>query len=111
MPIPPMAEPTTTPVRSGSSASSPASAIASSVAATANSTPRSMRLASLREATNSGSKPRTSPAIRTGNGDGSKAAIVSMPLRPASIASQVEGASSPSGLTVPIPVMRTRSMR
>ena len=44
----------------------PASATASSAAATANSTPRSIRRASLREATDSGSKPRTSPAIRTG---------------------------------------------
>jgi hypothetical protein len=70
-----------------------------------------MRRASLREATASGSKPRTSPAIRTGNGDGSKAVMVSTPLRPASIASQVEAASRPSGLTVPIPVMSTRSMR
>ena len=103
-----MADPTTTPVRSGSSLSMPASATASSAAATANSTPRSMRRASLREATDSGSKPRTSPAIRTGWSDGSKAAMVSMPLRPASIASQVEGASNPSGLTVPMPVMSAR---
>jgi hypothetical protein len=46
--------------------------------------------------------------MRTGNSEGSKAAIVSTPLRPASIASQVEGASSPSGLTVPMPVMSAR---
>ncbi len=48
--------------------------------------------------------------MRAGYGDGSKAAIVSMPLRPSSIASHVDGASSPSGLTVPMPVMKTRSI-
>jgi hypothetical protein len=77
---PPMAEPTTTPTRSGRVASRPASAAASSAAATASSTLRSMRLASLRDTARSGSKSRTSPAMRTGYGEGSKAAMVSIPL-------------------------------
>src|SRR6266705_2519208 len=59
MPTPPIADPTTTPTRSGRETSRPESAMASPAAAIANSTPRSIRRASLRETTVSGSKPRT----------------------------------------------------
>ena len=65
--IPPIAEPTRMPTRAGSNSCTPASAHASCAAATARRTFRSMRRASLDGTSADGSKPRTSPAIRTGN--------------------------------------------
>ena len=55
-----------------------------------------------------GSKPFTSAAIRTGSPSVSNVEIQSIPLSPASAARQVDGASSPSGVTAPIPVTATR---
>ena len=48
---------------------------------------------------------------RTGNPSVSKVEIQSMPLSPASAARQVDGASSPSGVTAPSPVTATRFTR
>ena len=48
-----------------------------------------------------GSKPFTSPAIRTGNSLGSKAWMKSMPLSPATAARHVDGASRPIGVIAP----------
>ncbi len=56
------------------------------------------------------SKPLTSAAIRTGYSDASNASIQPTPLRPATAASHVDGASSPIGVTAPRPVMTTRRM-
>jgi hypothetical protein len=63
---PPIAEPKRIPTRSGSKASSLASASASVAAPSASRTLRSSFRASFAEATEVGSKPLTSPAIRTG---------------------------------------------
>ena len=57
-----------------------------------------------------GSKPLTSAAMRTGKSLASNASIQSTPLRPATAASQVDCASSPSGVTAPRPVTTTRRM-
>ena len=64
--------------------------------------------ASFAETTCVGSKSFTWPAIRTGSPSVSKVEIQSMPLSPASAARQVPGASSPSGVTAPMPVTATR---
>ena len=109
-PIPPIAEPTTMPTRSDSTPSSAASRHASFAAATASSTLRSMRRASFAVTAVSGSNPLTSAAMRTGYSLASKASIQPTPLRPATAASHVDGASSPSGVTAPNPVMATRRM-
>ena len=109
--IPPIAEPTRIATRAGSNRSIPASVHASWAAATANRTLRSMRRASFAGRWASGSKPRTSPAIRTGNELASNASMKPMPLRPATAASQVEGASRPIGVTAPSPVITTRRMK
>ena len=68
---------------------------------------RSIRRASLCGATEVGSKPFTSPAIRTGNSLASKAWMKSMPLSPATAARHVDGASRPIGVIAPSPVTAT----
>jgi hypothetical protein len=55
-----------------------------------------------------GSKPFTSPAIRTGNSLASKLSMKPIPLSPATAAAHVEGASSPIGVIAPSPVTATR---
>ena len=67
-----------------------------------------MRRASFGGTRSPGSNPRTSAAIRTGYSDASNASIQPTPLRPETAASHVDGASSPSGVTAPRPVMTTR---
>ena len=106
---PPIAEPNAMPTRFGSYCeSSPASSSACRPASTASKTLRSSRRASFGETISGGSKPLTSAATRTGNSLASKDWMKSIPLSPASAALHVEGVSSPSGLTVPIPVITTR---
>jgi hypothetical protein len=105
---PPIAEPKTIPTRLGSNPFSSASPTASFAEATASSTLRSSFRASFAETTLPGSKSLTSAAIRTGNSDASNARMKSTPLRPSRAASQVEGASFPSGVTAPRPVTTTR---
>ena len=58
----------------------------------------------------SGSNPFTSEAMRTGKSLASNERIQSTPLVPATAASQVDRASSPSGVTAPRPVTATRRM-
>ena len=70
------------PTRAGSTPLSPASRHASCAAPSARSTFRSIRRASFGGATDVGSKPFTSAAIRTGNSLGSKAWMKSTPLSP-----------------------------
>jgi len=53
----------------------------------------------------------TSAAMRTGNPLASNAWMKSIPLSPASAARHVDGASSPRGVTAPIPVTATRFTR
>jgi hypothetical protein len=53
----------------------------------------------------------TSAATRTGNSLASNDWMKSIPLSPASAAFHVDWVSSPSGLTVPIPVITTRRTR
>ena len=86
----------------------PESAHASRAAATARTTLRSSLRASFGPTTASGSNPFTSDAIRTGKSLASNAWIQSMPLLPATAASHVDGASSPSDVTAPRPVTATR---
>ena len=54
-----------------------------------------------------GSKSLTSAAMRTGYSLASNALMKSMPLRPATAASQVDRQSLPSGVTAPSPVTAT----
>ena len=68
---------------------------------------RSSLRASFGGTTPAGSKSLTSAATRTGNPLASNERIQSMPLRPATAASQVDGASLPSGVTAPSPVTTT----
>ena len=107
---PPMAEPTRTPARAGSTPFTPASPHASRAAATANTTFRSSRRASFGPTTAAASKPFTSDAIRTGNPVASNDSMNPTPLRPATAPSQVVRASRPSGVTAPRPVTTTRRM-
>ena len=79
-----------------------------SAASTASRTFRSSRRASFGETTSGGSKSLTSAATRTGKLARVERRMKSMPLSPASAALHVEGVSSPSGLTAPIPVITTR---
>ncbi len=109
--MPPIAEPTRIPTRVGSNSSIPASSHASWAAATARRTFRSIRRASFGGIRADGSNPLTSPAIVTGNSLASNASMNPIPLLPARAASQVEGASSPIGVTAPKPVMTTRRMK
>src|SRR6202040_2589237 len=67
--------------------------------------------ASFGETTWIGSNPFTSPARRTGSPSVSNVEIQPTPLSPASAARQVDGASSPRGVTAPIPVTATRFTR
>ena len=76
--------------------SSPAAATASRVAATANSVQRAERRNRFPWRTASGSKSRTSAAIRTGSSDASNAVIGPTPERPASKAFQVDSRSRPT---------------
>ena len=98
------------PILSFSTPSTAASSQASCAAATARRTLRSIRRASFGGINAEGSKPFTSAAIVTGYALASKASMKPMPLWPASAASQVDGASSPIGVTAPKPVMATRRM-
>jgi hypothetical protein len=52
----------------------------------------------------------TAPPIRTLKALVSKALIAPMPLRPARMPAHEVGTSSPSGLTIPSPVMTTRRL-
>jgi hypothetical protein len=54
-----------------------------------------------------GSKSLTSAAMRTGYSLASNALMKSMPLRPATAASQVDRQSLPSGVMAPSPVTAT----
>src|SRR5687768_17266190 len=58
--------------------------------------------------TASASKPRTSPATLLSTRLGSKDAMWSMPLRPATRPSQNAGTSLPSGVMAPMPLTTTR---
>ena len=76
----------------------------------ASRTYRSSFRTSFGEATLLGSKSLTSAATRTGKPLGSNARMKSIPLRPATAASQVERTSLPTGVTAPSPVTTTRFM-
>src|SRR6476619_7772579 len=107
---PPIAEPKMIPSRDGSNPFRPASSRASRPAATPCRTFRSSFRASFGETTCVGSNPFTSAATRTGRPSVSNAEIQSIPLSPACAARHVEGMSSPSGVTAPMPVTATRFM-
>src|SRR5206468_2536652 len=63
---------------------------------------------SLRSMKRSGSKSRTSPAMRAGSAEASKRVIGPMPERPATRLSQFASMPMPSGVTRPRPVTTTR---
>src|SRR5919201_830880 len=97
------------PTRSGSfTVSRPASLSACDAAATPRCVKRSVRRASLRSMYCVASKPFTSPAICVSYGAGSKREMRVMPLRPCVSESQLLATSSPSGVTMPMPVTTTR---
>ncbi len=79
---PPIAEPTSTPIRSRSKPERSASSTASRAAVIASRTLRSSRRASLGDATTDGSKSGTSPTTVIGRSPGSKCVGSAMPERP-----------------------------
>src|SRR5262245_4617776 len=109
VPRPPIPEPIATPARSSSSfePAREASAAASRAAATASRITRSSRRASLAGTPPRSSSPRTSPAKRTGKSVESKPWRGPIPERPATAASKLAVASTPSGETQPKPVTTT----
>src|SRR5437763_1365257 len=106
----PIATPTMTPVRRGAASGRgrPASSTASSAAPTAYWMKMSIFFKSLRSMKRSGSKSRTSPAMRAGSAEASKRVIGPMPERPATRLSQFASMPMPSGVTRPRPVTTTR---
>ncbi len=68
-----------------------------------------MRRACTRSRTVPGSTA-SRPAIRTGSPAAHSSSMALMPDRPASMASQVEAASPPSGVVAPSPVTTTSSV-
>src|SRR5262245_58635449 len=109
-----MQDPITTPTRSRACPSrpfpfpiSPADPSASLAAASVYCVTRSVRFRSLAGRRPSGSKPFTSPAIRTGNELASNDRIQSTPLRPATSAVHVPSIVVPTGVTAPTPVTTT----
>ena len=108
---PPTPDAMSTPTSSGiAPTSSCASAIASRAAASAMWMQRLLRRASFLPITESASKPLISPAMRVGSADASNSVMGPIPLAPARHARHVLGASSPSGVTAPRPVMATRTV-
>src|SRR5262245_19630257 len=107
---PPMPEAMKTPIRLLFSAVTlkQASSIANCDAAIAYWMKTSIFLTSFFSMNLSGSKPRTSPAMRVANCEASNLVIVSMPLRPAVNAVQFASVPMPSDDTNPIPVTTTR---
>src|SRR5690606_7258198 len=108
--MPPAPEPMTTPTSLplDRSMTSPAWATASRAAATANWAKRSARRASFASITEVGSKPFTSPAMRTGRWSTGTRVTGPMPERPSTTARQEDSTSRPTGVTAPRPVMTTR---
>src|SRR5262245_30052234 len=107
---PPMPEAMNTPTRVLFSAVTlkQASSIANCAAAIAYWMKTSIFLTSFFSMKVSGSKPRTSPAIRVANCEASNLVIVSMPLWPAVNPVQFASVPMPSEDTNPIPVTTTR---
>ena len=106
---PPIADPTSTPIRSRSNPDRSASSTASRAAVIASRTLRSSRRASLGDATTDGSKSGTSPTTVIGRSPGSKCVGSPMPDRPSRIAFQATSVPIPTGDTIPIPVMAMRT--
>src|ERR1041385_3770664 len=110
---PPIADETKTPILPvfASVISSPELASASLAAATPNCSTRSRRRASFGSIYFSGTKPFTSAAICTFNGDESNSVIGATPEIPLIAFFQLSSTVNPRGLTVPIPVITTRSIQ
>src|SRR5215475_2463820 len=98
---------TTTPSRSGGTSGAPASAHASLAATSANCSHRSSRRDCTRSSTVAGSIAACA-AIRVGRLANFSSVSAVVPLRPASIPSQVLATSPPSGVVAPRPVTTTR---
>src|SRR5579875_2191971 len=107
-PMPPIPLVTATPSRSGSGCGEPASAQASRAATSANCSQRSIRRACTRPTASAGSAAACA-AMRTGRSRAHGSVIARTPLRPASIAAQVDATSPPSGVVAPSPVTTTVS--
>src|SRR5579859_3463152 len=105
-PMPPIPLVTLTPSRSGSTPGEPASAHASRAATSASCSQRSIRRACTRPTTSTGSTAACA-AMRTGRSSAHGSAMRRTPLRPASIADQVDATSPPSGVVAPSPVTTT----
>ncbi len=105
-PIPPMPLVTETPSRSGLTSGWPASAHASRAATSANCSQRSIRRACTRPMISAGSAAAV-PAIRAGRSLAQSSVSACTPLRPASIAAQVDATSPPRGVVAPRPVTTT----
>lgn len=105
---PPMPEPTLTASRSGSgpASASPASAQACRAAMMAIASERSSRRSFTRSSTSAGSTASWA-AIRTGSCAAHSWVSALTPERPASMASQVDATSPPSGVVAPSPVTTT----
>ena len=105
---PPMPVPMTTASRSGSTAGRPACSHACRALISAICAHRSRRRTSIRDSACAGSVCSCA-AMRTGRSWAQSCPIAVTPERPASIASQVEDASAPSGVVAPRPVTRISS--
>src|SRR5712692_3420580 len=110
VPMPPMPEPTSTPKRAPSTVSTlrPASSTAMTAQAIAYLRKGSNFRSSFLSMYLSGSKPRTSPAMRVGKPVVSKRVIGPIPDLPAIRAAQNSSAVFPTGVTAPTPVTTTR---
>ena len=97
-----------TPTRVGSSTSAPLAVHASRAACTVMRPQRSILRASRLPTTASPSKPLTSAATPHEMREASNSVTGASPLWPASSALQVEAASRPTGVTIPMPVITTR---
>src|SRR5918912_2530494 len=104
MPPPPVFITTPTAALLAGVIASPASSRAMRLTATANWAKRSMRRASLTGMYRLGSKPVTSPAMRTHKADASNAAMGPMPQTPADRLAQNSSTVRPIGLRTPRPV-------
>jgi hypothetical protein len=105
-PMPPIPLVTATPRRSGSTSGLPASAQASRAATSASCSQRSIRRAWARGRASAG-LTAAAAAMRTGSCSAHGSSMRRTPLRPASIAAQVDATSPPSGVVAPSPLTTT----
>ena len=106
---PPKPVPTTVATREASTSGDPASRKAASAALSVNCVTRSARRASFGDSTVCAPKSVTSHPKRTGDSDMSTRSMVRATVRAPTIVSQNDSGVDPAALTMPMPVIATRS--